>query len=159
MRSALARFRRWVLRVHRDLEIGDHVLQYLFMEITRGCDLACLHCGSDCGNGDRSGELDASSWLSVIDYAKARFDPFFVITGGEPLVSPDMDAIAGRLGELGARWVVVTMGYALDSAAIRRLASQGPSRLTVSVDGLRESHNALRGCIDRHRRREPPGLP
>ncbi len=140
-----APLRRWALRAHRDLEIRDHVLQYLFLEITRRCDLSCLHCGSDCSRAAASPELDADSWLSIVDHMQARYAPFFVITGGEPLVSPDLFRITGHLGRTGARWGMVTNGMALDRAAFERLSSCGMSSMTVSLDGLEESHNALRG--------------
>ncbi|MDP3176929.1 MAG: radical SAM protein, partial [Spirochaetaceae bacterium] len=136
--------RRGAFRAHRDLEIREHALLYLFLEITRRCNLSCLHCGSDCARDAAFPELDAESWLSAIDYMKERYDPFFVITGGEPLASPDLEAITDRLGDRAARWGMVTNGMALEKGIFGRLVERGMSSMTVSLDGLAASHNLLR---------------
>jgi MoaA/NifB/PqqE/SkfB family radical SAM enzyme len=65
-------------------ELKKHYLQYLFLEITKKCNLNCLHCGSDCSKDISSPELTTESWFKIIDYFKSNFSEsvVFVITGG-----------------------------------------------------------------------------
>jgi radical SAM protein with 4Fe4S-binding SPASM domain len=141
--------RRAAHPLYRKLETIVHPLRYLFLEITQRCNLRCLHCGSDCGQQPRDGELSADEWLDFIDYL-ARLYPdrrglFLVITGGEPLCHPRLDQILERIASCGFPYGMVTNGYALDRKAVRKLVDRRISSVTVSLDGMRESHEWLRG--------------
>ena len=63
----LNRFRSFAYDAYRRLETRQHRLMYLFLEITRKCNLSCLHCGSDCGRESVGEELTTESWLKLID--------------------------------------------------------------------------------------------
>lgn len=132
-------------RIYRKLEIKDHPLLYLFLEITRQCNLSCLHCGSDCRAGTDP-ELSTDSWIRIIDYIHERFGSRVtpVITGGEPLIHPDLFRIAGKLGSLGMRWGMVTNGMLLTRDILERLGQHGLVSMTVSLDGMTAGHEKLR---------------
>jgi radical SAM protein with 4Fe4S-binding SPASM domain len=142
--------RRATHPLYRRLETAVHPLRYLFLEITQRCNLACLHCGSDCGRSpDDSGSLTTAEWTALADRLAARFpkrrELMCVITGGEPLCHPDLAAILGRIAGHGFPIGLVTNGYALTERRARRLRELGVSSLTVSVDGMRDAHDWLRG--------------
>ena len=132
---------------YKSLETAEHRLLYLFLETSRRCNLSCLHCGSDCRSEEDPAELAPETWLSVIDSVVRRFpaELFFVITGGEPLIYPHLELLADRFRLHGRKWGMVTNGFALTGERLDGLVRTGLSSLTISLDGLAESHTYLRG--------------
>lgn len=141
-----ARARQYAYALYRRLETRRHELLYLFFEITRRCNLLCRHCGSDCTSDAPAAELTTHSWLNIAEYVASRFDPkpAVVITGGEPLVHPDLDRIAARINDVGLTWGMVTNGMLLTPERLSRLVHRGLSSITVSLDGGRAAHSYLR---------------
>lgn len=139
-------FRQFFYDRYRDIETAEHRLLYLFLEVTRRCNLSCRHCGSDCGSDDRGPVLSPESWFSIVDYVSARFskDLVFVVTGGEPLIWPHLAALGRRIQGNGRRWGMVTNGHALDARTLADLCGAGLGSITISLDGCREAHNYLR---------------
>lgn len=140
------RVRRRAFDLYRTIETREHRLFYLFFEITRRCNLSCLHCGSDCSSEAQGAELSTDSWQRIAAYVADHFDPppIIVITGGEPLVHPDLDAIAEAINRCGLSWGVVTNGIALTEDRLSRLVDRGGVSVTVSLDGAEASHNYIR---------------
>jgi radical SAM protein with 4Fe4S-binding SPASM domain len=149
------REKAWEL--YRKIEQKEHNLQYLFFEITKKCNLNCLHCGSDCKADHFAPELTTESWLKIVDYVKNHFgnDVVFVISGGEPLIHPDIFTIGRHIADSGMKWGMVTNGMALDEKCMDNLINSGIYSITVSVDGTESSHNHLRNssmafkCVQR----------
>jgi len=123
-----------------------HFLQYLFLEITKKCNLNCLHCGSDCSKETYSAELTSDSWLKIIDYFKNTFSNniVFVITGGEPLMHPDLIEIVSHINNQKMRWGMVSNGMLLNETMLEKLVNAGISSITISLDGTKDKHNWLR---------------
>ena len=132
--------------LYKQKETKKHLLQYLFLEITRQCNLSCLHCGSDCRSDKTATTLSLESWLSIIDYCSAAFSPelFFVITGGEPLAYSGLLEITNRLKEKNRKWGMVSNGVLLKKENLHHFIDNGMQSLTISLDGLEEAHNYLR---------------
>lgn len=130
--------------IYKKLETNDHKLKYLFLEVTRRCNLSCIHCGSDCSRDNSMKEMTAESWVSIIDYFHALYNPVFVITGGEPLVRNDLFKITSHLKKIGARWGMVTNGFALTEKSMNTLIDHGIESITLSVDGLEKTHTYIR---------------
>ncbi len=141
--------RRTLHPVYRSLETTVHPLRYLFLEITQKCNLACLHCGSDCSKKPRAGELTTREWNDFIEYLGAKYkkrkDLFLVLTGGEPLCHPELKKILECIKGQAFPFGMVTNGYLLNPKTIAMLEEYGLSSITVSLDGLRASHDWLRG--------------
>lgn len=74
------------------------------------------------------------------------------ITGGEPLLRPDLAECGRALHDKGFRWGVVTNGMLYDETMHRKLTAAGLSSVTVSLDGLEVSHNWLRNHPESFRR-------
>lgn len=149
------RLRRLLHPIHRTLETRVHPLRHLFLEVTSRCNLACRHCGSSCGSDARPGELSTEEWLRVIDGIAERFDGravSVVLTGGEPLCRPDLDQLLARLEERKLPFGLMTNGHALSAKVLEGLVARGLATLTVSLDGLRPTHDALRGVRGAHLR-------
>lgn len=142
------RARELVHPLLRRVETSVHPLRYLFLEVTQRCNLACLHCGSDCGRARSPGELSTQEWLALLDGLAERVDRkklLLVLTGGEPLCHPDLDLLLERLSLRGLAFGVVTNGHDLTRDRARQLAARGARSLTISLDGLEEAHDWLRG--------------
>ena len=128
-------------------------LTYLFAELTDCCNLSCLHCGSSCGGKGRY--LDTRLLLRTLEEVAEDFEPRSVmicLTGGEPLLHPDFFGIAGTVHALGFPWGITTNGTLIDDACAQKLAALGLGSVTLSLDGLEMTHDALRrvkGCFQK----------
>lgn len=134
----------FLYRKYKSLETKEHELKYLFLEITRKCNLSCIHCGSDCSADSSMKEMTTESWISIIDYMVKLYNPIFVITGGEPLVCDSFYPIISHLEKSGARWGMVTNGMALNPERLNTIINSGIESITLSLDGDEKSHFYIR---------------
>jgi len=132
--------------IYRRLETRQHRLLYLFLEITRRCNLSCLHCGSDCEREAAGEELTTESWLRIIDDVRSSFGDsvMLVLTGGEPLVHGELDIVTARIASLSMRWGMVTNGHLLSDSRLACLLENGIESITISLDGPENAHDHLR---------------
>lgn len=130
-------------------------LKTLFWECTLKCNLHCRHCGSDCKQVSQFPDMPFSSFAKVLDEVAAEYSPhdvFVVITGGEPLMRPDLDQCGRAIYDRGFPWGMVSNGFALTKDRFTRLLRAGLHSLTISLDGLEDSHDWMRGksvCFSR----------
>lgn len=75
-----------------------------------------------------------------------------VFTGGEPLLRNDIEDIGMKLYHKGFPWGIVSNGMALTEKRLTSLLNSGLRSLTISLDGLEESHNWLRGNVQSYYR-------
>ena len=121
-------------------------LRSLFLELTTRCNERCLHCGSSCGDIVRD-ELTPAQYREFLTKIKHDFGtehPRICITGGEPLIRSDFFEIAGIVHELGFRWGMTSNATLIDQRTAERLAETGMRTISVSLDGMRESHDSFR---------------
>jgi MoaA/NifB/PqqE/SkfB family radical SAM enzyme len=109
---------------------------FVSWQLTRDCDLACLHCCTDSAPGKRlADELDASEATRVASDIVAERVPYVMLCGGEPLVVPHFFAIAERLGGAGVQLKIETNGQRFGDGIARRLARLPIRSIQVSLDG------------------------
>ncbi len=124
-------------------------LTYLFWECTHRCNLMCGHCGSSCGPSVRPPEeLETREVKRIFSEIAQDFDAsriFVSITGGEPLVREDLDEIVAHMVSLGMTVCMVSNGTLLTPERARRLVHAGMGVLSVSIDGLKDTHEVIRG--------------
>ena len=105
-------------------------------QLTRDCDLACLHCCTDSAPGKRlPDELSRDEALKLAAEIIEMRVPYVMLCGGEPLVSPHFVAIAERLGAGGVQLKIETNGQRLGEAIARWLSSLPIRSIQVSLDG------------------------
>ncbi|MBC35271.1 MAG: radical SAM/SPASM domain-containing protein [Bacteroidetes bacterium] len=125
-----------------------HPLKYIFWECTLKCNLNCLHCGSDCKQEADVADMPIKDFIKAIDDITPIVNPnetMIVFTGGEPLLRKDLEKCGQALYERGFPWGMVTNGLAMSEKRLNSLLNSGMRSVTVSLDGLEEDHNWMRG--------------
>lgn len=128
--------------------VAEHPLRQLFWECTLRCNLRCRHCGSDCKMVAQTPDMPAEDFLRVIDSLTPHVDPhrvMIIISGGEPLMRDDLEAVGTALMERGYPWGIVTNGMLLTEERLRGLIAAGMRSAAVSLDGLADDHCWMRG--------------
>ena len=138
-----------LFRQHRRNQTHLHELSYLFWECTLGCNLQCLHCGSDCMQTANTPDMPLADFLKVLDRITPHVNPhktMIALTGGEPLMRKDLAQCGKEFYKREFPWGMVTNGYALTPKLLNELLQSGLRSVTVSFDGLTpETHDWLRG--------------
>jgi radical SAM enzyme (rSAM/lipoprotein system) len=135
-------------RRKQDIVREEHPLRQLFWECTLRCDLKCRHCGSDCKMQPESKDMPKEVFLRVLDGIAKKTDPhrvFVVITGGEPLMRRDIEECGRAIYEKGFPWGIVTNALHLTPQRWVGLQRAGIHAMSISLDGLEEDHNWMRG--------------
>ena len=151
MPSGLSLRRRIALNITEKVKqnlVREHPLKQLFWECTLRCNLSCRHCGSDCRQTSAIKDMPKEDFGRVLDSVAAATDPHKVminITGGEPLCRPDLEECGRMIYEKGFPWGMVTNGLALTPQRYQRLLQSGLRAMTISLDGIGETHDWMRG--------------
>ena len=129
-------------------------LENVFLEATLNCNEHCKHCGSNCGDNHLSGalsDLEISSCffglMKDLEEQEGRsIDdlPFITVTGGEPLLRPDLPKLMSLINRWGFKWGMTTNATLITETVAKELAFAGLFSVSVSLDGLEESHNWFR---------------
>ena len=112
--------------------------------LIRRCNLACKHCYSISADTDFPGELTTDEVFAVMDDLKGFGVPVLILSGGEPLLRPDIFEISARAKAMGFYVGLSTNGTLIDEAMIARIAMIGYDYVSISIDGLRETHDRFR---------------
>ena len=137
-----------LFRLFRDNETRVHELNYLFWECTTRCHFHCRHCGSDCSVLSREKDMPLEDFLRALDTIPKTHRPkdfTVVLTGGEPLLRPDIVEAGREINRRGFGWGMVTNGWFYNEEKQRELIAAGMTAVTVSLDGLEASHDWMRG--------------
>lgn len=125
---------------------SESSLRLVAWETTRNCNLSCLHCRASATMGPYTGELDTGTSLQLLDQIAETGKPIVILTGGEPLLRPDIFKIAAHGTQKGLRMVMAPNGTLISGETARKMADSGIQRISVSIDGAtRERHDGFRG--------------
>jgi len=104
-------------------------------QLTRNCDLACVHCCTDSAPGKRlPGELDAGEAMQLAHEIIANQVPYVMLCGGEPLVVPHFLDVAEALGAAGVQLKIETNGQQFDARIAERLSRLPVRSVQISLD-------------------------
>jgi len=130
----------------KKLPLLPKTLRMVAWEVTRRCNLSCVHCRASALRGPYPGELDTGRCLRLLDEIAAFSRPIIILTGGEPLLREDIFEIADYGNRKGLRMVLATNGTLLSEETVGEMLRSGIRRVSVSIDGQdRESHDVFRG--------------
>jgi MoaA/NifB/PqqE/SkfB family radical SAM enzyme len=125
------RLREWAMIAKGVVSTGHPVLAHIIP--IRRCNLSCAYCN----------EYDAVSQPVPLDVMYRRIDKLarmgttiITVSGGEPLLHPELDAILGRIRQHGALCGLITNGYLLTAERIKRLNRAGLEHLQISIDNV-----------------------
>ncbi len=113
--------------------------------LIRRCNLKCKHCYSISGDVDFPGELSTNEVYAVMDDLKAFRVPVLILSGGEPLLRPDIFAISKRAKDMGFYVGLSSNGALIDTTNIDDIAAVGYDYLGISIDGIGATHDRFRG--------------
>ncbi|MDH5206634.1 MAG: heme d1 biosynthesis radical SAM protein NirJ [Hylemonella sp.] len=120
--------------------------------LIRRCNLTCKHCYSISADHDYEGELSTDEVFGVMDDLKRYRVPVLILSGGEPLLRPDLFALAQRGRELGFYLGLSTNGTLIDVAQADRIAAAGFDYVGISIDGIGATHDKFRRLVGAYQR-------
>ena len=112
--------------------------------LIRRCNLTCKHCYSISTDKDFPGELDTQQVFEVMDDLKSFHVPVLILSGGEPLLRPDIYDISHRAKEMGFYVGLSTNGTIIDESNIEKIAAVGYDYVGISIDGMEKTHDYFR---------------
>ena len=114
-------------------------------ETTSACNLLCSYCRARATAEPDPNELGTKEGLALIDDV-ALLKPLLILSGGEPLLRPDIFLLARHAVSKGLRVSLATNGTLLTPELVDEIVSSGVSRVSISLDGSTpEDHDAVRG--------------
>lgn len=112
--------------------------------LIRRCNLACKHCYATSADIDFAGELDTEEVFAVMDDLRAFGVSVLILSGGEPLLRPDIFEISERAKAMGFYVGLSSNGTLIRDDNIEHIAAIGYDYVGVSLDGMRETHDCFR---------------
>jgi AdoMet-dependent heme synthase len=128
-------------------DMGKHEanLRLVAWEVTRTCNLACVHCRAAALDRPYANELTTDEGFRLLDEIATFASPIIILTGGEPLLRPDIFEIAAYGNQKGFRMTMAVNGTLLSAENTRKLQEAGIQRISISLDGaVAASHDAFR---------------
>jgi AdoMet-dependent heme synthase len=121
-------------------------LRMVAWELTRNCNLNCIHCRARASLGPHPGELTLEECRRLLDGIASFASPTIILTGGEPLMRDDIFSIIEYGTAKGLRLVIAINGTLLTQEMALRLKEGGIKRVSLSLDGKDSpAHDAFRG--------------
>lgn len=142
------------VREYVDELYKNPTLKSLFIEMTLNCNEHCRHCGSKCGDVTMKDQLTDKEILDFLKDLATKVDkkPFLNITGGEPLLRPTFIELMHEITKLGYNWGMTSNGTLIDKEMIYKLHYAGMKTVSISIDGLEETHNWFRQTKDGYKK-------
>lgn len=126
-------------------EKNTNQLRLVAWEVTRNCNLNCVHCRAAASRGPYEGELDTAKCLRILDQIIEVGKPIVILTGGEPLLRPDVFELARYGTDKGLRMVMATNGTLMTKDVTDKMKASGIQRVSISLDGAdADQHDRFR---------------
>jgi len=113
--------------------------------ITRACNLKCVHCYNDSGASKADDELPTEEAKVVLDDLVQFGVPSVLFSGGEPLMRTDLLELIGYTVERGLRAVISTNGTLITTEMAKKIKQHGVSYVGISLDGIGDINDKFRG--------------
>jgi 12,18-didecarboxysiroheme deacetylase len=141
------------LRYGRDSsKLPSHLLQFssdkrpvVVWNITRKCNLKCVHCYAQAKDKDFENELSTKEGKNLLDDLAQFGVPVVLFSGGEPTIRKDLPELAAYAVEKGMRAVISTNGTLISQKMAQTLKEIGLSYVGISLDGMEEINDRFRG--------------
>ena len=118
----------------------------IFWEVTKGCNLRCIHCRATATELSSPTDLPTKKALDIIDQIATVSSPILVLSGGEPLYRSDIFQLARYGRDRGLRVALATNGTLVTREIARMVVDSGIKRVSISLDGAdAATHDSFRG--------------
>src|SRR5947209_6686560 len=118
----------------------------VFWEVTKGCNLRCIHCRASATELSSPSDLSTKTALDIIDQIAEAANPILVLSGGEPLYRSDIFQLARYGTDKGLRVALATNGTLVTKEVARMIVDSGVKRVSISLDGADSlTHDTFRG--------------
>src|SRR6516165_4323966 len=118
----------------------------IFWEVTKGCNLRCMHCRATATELMLPNDLPTSKALDIIKQIAVFGNPILVLSGGEPLYRADVFELAAYGNSLGLRIALATNGTLVTKDVADKIKRAGIKRVSISLDGSdATTHDFFRG--------------
>ena len=125
---------------------GDNKPRLVFWEVTKGCNLRCIHCRASATELSSPEDLNTRAALGIIDQIAEAANPILVLSGGEPLYRSDIFQLARYATDKGLRVALATNGTLVTKDVARMIVDSGVKRVSISLDGADAlTHDTFRG--------------
>jgi len=125
---------------------GENKARLVFWEVTKGCNLRCIHCRATATELSSPTDLPTAAALGIIDQIASAGNPILVLSGGEPLYRSDIFQLARYGTDKGLRVALATNGTLVTKDVARMIVDSGVRRVSISLDGAdAATHDAFRG--------------
>lgn len=131
----------------RLLQFAEDKRPIVVWNITKRCNLKCIHCYSDSLNKDYEDELTSEEARHVIDDLAQFCVPVIIFSGGDPLLRNDIFEIARYAGSKDIRCALSTNGILIDKKTAQEIKEANFAYVGVSIDGIGEFNDRFRGMI------------
>jgi AdoMet-dependent heme synthase len=131
---------------HQPKGSGANKPRLIFWEVTKGCNLRCIHCRATATELSSPTDPPTRVALDIIDQIAAAASPILVLSGGEPLYRSDIFQLARYATDKGLRVALATNGTLVTKDVARMIVDAGVRRVSNSLDGAdATTHDAFRG--------------
>ena len=125
---------------------AENTARLVFWEVTKGCNLRCIHCRATATELNSPTDLPTRAALNIIDEIAASANPILVLSGGEPLYRSDIFQLARRATDRRLRVALATNGTLVTNDVARMIVDAGVRRVSISLDGAdAATHDQFRG--------------
>jgi len=123
----------------------NHKPRLIFWEVTKGCNLRCIHCRATATELSSPLDLPTTKALNLIEQVSQYALPILVLSGGEPLFRTDIFQLARYATDRGLRVALATNGTLVSTEIARKIVDAGVRRVSISLDGATAAtHDAFR---------------
>jgi len=124
----------------------ENKARLVFWEVTKGCNLRCIHCRATATELSSPTDLPTRTALNIIEQIAAAANPILVLSGGEPLYRSDIFQLARYGTDKGLRVALATNGTLVTKDVARMIVDAGVRRVSISLDGADAlTHDSFRG--------------
>jgi len=138
--------------IHRPLSLSSPIA--VVWSLSKKCNLRCAHCYQD-ARSSFSDEMTPDEQLQIADELGATGVALVVLSGGEPLLNPDIFSLIQRILEHDVAVALDSNGVLIDASMAARLRNAGIESVQISIDSISPEHHdkfrGLRGAFERAR--------
>ncbi|MBQ0730309.1 MAG: radical SAM protein, partial [Oleispira antarctica] len=141
------RITQYMKTLHAPTPVGPSIKPpgpVVIWNLIRRCNLTCKHCYSISADVDFKGELSTNEVYTVMDDLKEFKVPVLILSGGEPLLRPDIWDISKRAKDMGFYVGLSTNGTLIDESNIEKIVAAKYDYIGVSIDGIEATHDEFR---------------